>query len=137
MKTATTISEQELRDIHFETLEWKSSIQFIQGEKLFMNQLLQSYVFEPTTPNLFERIQEFKLEIQDIEKEVEKLQEEIRKHESALGGMLECDTISCYNYYTEDHRRMTALFSDFYKKFQTLKYEVFNYAGGILKTKKK
>lgn len=137
MKIDTNFSEKELRNIHFETLEWKSSIQFIQGEILFMNQLLQSYVFEPTTPNLFERLQGFKLGIENLEKEVKKLQEEIQKHENELGGILECDTISCDTYYAENHNRITALFKSFYKEFQTLKYEVFKYAGGILKTKKK
>lgn len=137
MKIDANFSEKELKNIHFETLEWKSNIQFIQGEILFINQLLQSYVFEPTTPNLFEYLQGFKIGIEHLEKEMKKLQEELQKHENQLGGILECDTASCDNLYTENHKRITALFNSFYKEFQMLKNEVFKYARGILKTKKK
>ncbi|AXT58149.1 hypothetical protein D1815_21175 [Aquimarina sp. AD1] len=136
MTTETNTMSSDLKDIHFDTLEWKSSLQFIEGELLFINQLLQSYVFEPTTPNLFERLQQFRQGIENIEKEISKLHQKIRKHESELGGMLECDTISCDHYYFDEHKELRNHFYNFYKNFRTLKSEVFQYAGGILKKNK-
>ncbi|WP_299431299.1 hypothetical protein [uncultured Aquimarina sp.] len=137
MTTKINTTNKDLKDIHFDTLESKSSLQFIEDEVLFINQLLHSYVFEPTTPNLFERLQEFRLEIERVKKEIDTLHEEIRKHENELGGMLECDTISCDHYYYEEHESLKKRFNDFYKNFRKLKSEVFNYAGGILKNNKK
>ncbi|WP_298541391.1 hypothetical protein [uncultured Aquimarina sp.] len=137
MASEINIVNKDLRDIHFDTLESKSSLQFIDDEVLFINQLLHSYVFEPTTPNLFERLQEFKQEINNVKKEIEELNEEIRKHESELGGMLECDTISCDHYYYEEHKSLKNRFNAFYRNFRKLKSEVFSYAGGILKNNKK
>ncbi len=129
-------SEKELKEIHLDTLEWKSSLQFIEGELQFINQLLNSYVFEPTTPNLFERLQEYKEQITKIEEEIEDIYRNIRKHESELGGMLECDTISCDHTYYQDHELLEVTYKKFYKKFRELKSDVFRYAGGILKAKK-
>ncbi len=138
MKTAANITaEKDLKDIHFDTLEWKSSLQFIIGEIHFINQLLNSYVFEPTTPNLFERLQEFKEQIVKVEEEIQSMNQSIRKHESELGGMLECDTISCDSFYYKEHQSLKKMFDNFCKTFRELKSDVFSYAGGILKKKKK
>ncbi len=130
-------SEKELKDFHLDTLEWKSSLQFIETEIQFVKQLLHSYVFEPNTPNLFEKLQEFKSQIEDAENEIQTIHLGIRKHESELGGMLECDTISCDTVYYKEHDRLMNLFNDFYKKFRQLKSKIFSYAGGILKSNKK
>ncbi|PKV48277.1 hypothetical protein ATE84_0273 [Aquimarina sp. MAR_2010_214] len=138
MMTATNNSpEKEIKEIHFDILKWKSSLRFIEGEIHFINQLLNSYIFEPTTPNLFERIQEFKQQIVAIEEKTKNINDEIRKHESELGGMLECDTISCDNFYYKNHTLVKGEFDDFYRNFNTLKSEVFLYAGGVLRKNKK
>ncbi|GGX18809.1 hypothetical protein [Aquimarina muelleri] len=130
-------SEKELKDFHLDILDWKSSIQFIETEIQFVKQLLNSYVFEPNTPNLFEKLQEFKDQMEDVENEIQAIHLGIRKHENELGGMLECDTISCDTVYYKEHDRLSNLFNDFYKKFRQLKLKTFSYAGGILKNNKK
>ncbi|WP_025743238.1 hypothetical protein [Aquimarina pacifica] len=127
----------DLKDIHFNALEWKSNLQFIKGELQFINQLFNSYVFEPTTRNLFERLQEFKDGVLRVEKEIEILEEEIKKHESELGGMLECDTISCDHYYYNKHQKLKITLDVFYKNYRRLKSEIFSYTGGVLKSNKK
>ncbi|WP_271765731.1 hypothetical protein [Aquimarina algiphila] len=132
-----TILEKELKNIHFDVLEWKSSLCFIKDEILFINQLLNSYVFEPTTPNLFERLHEFRLEIEKIELILEEFNDQIKKHENQLGGMMECDTISCDHFYNKNHESLRDKLRDFYKNFRKLKSEVFSYAGGILRKNKK
>ncbi len=138
MKTAERpLSKKELKEIHLDTLEWKSSLQFIEGEIYFINQLLNSYVFEPTTPNLFERLQELKEKIIQVEEQMSSINESIRKHENELGGMLECDPISEDHSYYQEHELMKITFNDFYKNFRMMKSEIFNYTGGILKKNKR
>ncbi|MBQ0734786.1 hypothetical protein [Aquimarina celericrescens] len=134
--TIKPTSEKQLKEIHLDALEWKSSLYFIEGEIQFINQLLNSYVFEPTTPNLFERLQEYKEQLKKVEEQIESLHKSIRKHESQLGGMLECDTISCDHDYYQEHESLKITYSKFYKNFRELKSKVFGYAGGILKKKK-
>jgi hypothetical protein len=134
MITATNNpSKKEIKEIHLDILKWKSSLRFIEGEIQFINQLLNSYVFEPDTPNLFERLQEFKKQIEAIEKEMQNINQDIRTHESKLGGMLECDTISCDNFYYKNHTSVWRTFDDFYKNFSRSKSEIFLYAGGVLR----
>ncbi|WP_299605977.1 hypothetical protein [uncultured Aquimarina sp.] len=130
-------TETRLKDFHFEMLTWKSSLQFIEGEVQFINQLLNSYVFEPNTPNLFERLQEFKTQIKTVQTELENIYLEISKQESELGGMMECDTMSCDIFYSDKHYSLKEKFDLFYKNYQFFKTKVFSYAGGVLKKKKK
>lgn len=130
-------TEARLKDFHFEMLTWKSSLQFIEGEIKFINQLLNSYVFEPNTPNLFERLQEFKKQIKTAQTELEDIYLEISKQESELGGMMECDTMSCDIFYKDKHHSLKEKFDLFYKNYQFFKTKVFGYAGGVLKKKKK
>lgn len=135
--TAITKTEDRLKNFHFDRIEWKSGLQFIEGEIQFINQLLNSYVFEPNTPNLFERLQEFKTQIEEIELDIAGIHAEIRKQESELGGMLECDTVSCDTFYDQKHTSLKKMTNLFLKRYKTFKAEVFSYAGGILKKKKK
>ncbi len=138
MKTAVTHPlEKELKEIHLDTLDWKSSLHFIEVEIQFINQLLNSYVFEPTTPNLFERLHDFKEEVIKIEDEIIYIYKSIQKHENQLGGMLERDTISTDHSYYQEHELMKITFFDFYKNFRKLKASIFNYTGGILRKKNK
>ena len=134
---ALNISETALKDIHFETLEWKSGLQFTVIEIQFIHQLLNSYAFEPNTPNLFERLQEFKEQIIAIEEEIKNINISIRKQESGLGDMFECDTISCDNFYYKAHQSLKSTVKIFNKKFRKFKADVFSYAGAILRKKKK
>ncbi len=137
MKTTPNfLSEKESKEIHLDILEWKSRLQFIDVEVYFINQLLHSYIFESTTPNLFERLQEFKQQITKVEEEILKINQSIRKHESELGGTLERDTISEDHSYYQEHELMKITFANFYKNFRKLKLDVFSYTGSILKGKK-
>ena len=137
MITENIQTVQDLKNIHFTTLEWKSSLEFISDEAQFINQLLNSYVFEPNTPNLFERLQEFKEELSVLENDLKILHEHIRNQENKLGGMLECDTISCDEVYLKGIQLLEDEIITFDKKFKSLKSRVFRYAGSILKNKKK
>ncbi|SHJ30942.1 hypothetical protein [Aquimarina spongiae] len=130
------LSQKECKAIHLDTLAWKSSLEFVESEIQFIQQLLNSYVFEPKTPNLFERLQEFKVQLSKVTEEVEGLKNGIRKHESELGGILECDTISESHSYYQEHELMNMTFEKFYRNFRKLKSEVFSYAGTILKSNK-
>ncbi|RZS99702.1 hypothetical protein [Aquimarina brevivitae] len=137
MTTQSIQTEKELKDIHFKMLEWKSILGFIEGEMTFINQLLHSYVFEPTTPNLFEKLQEFRIQMIEVNKDLQQLKESIQEQENKLGGMLECDTVSCDTVYFEKYKEIKASMKSFNKHFAAFKADVFQYAGNILKKNKK
>ena len=63
-KTRTKNAITNTQEFHTTTKNWISSLQFIEDELRFIENLMCSYVFEPDTPNLFERLQDYKERVQ-------------------------------------------------------------------------
>ncbi|MCW5515762.1 hypothetical protein [Muriicola sp. Z0-33] len=127
---------KKVEELHSQSNQWKSNLCFLRDELTFINQLLHSYVFEPNTPNLFERLQNYQDQLKKVSTEEVGLQQRIEKHETDLGGMLETsDDINDKEYYNK-HEALNTLVTDCLLNFRDLKSEIFNYAGGILKQRK-
>ena len=47
------VRERKIEVMHDDLQNWKSYLRFIEDEMVFIQRLLDSYVFEPRTPNLF------------------------------------------------------------------------------------
>ncbi len=127
---------KKVEELHYQSNQWKSNLSFLRDELTFINQLLHSYVFEPNTPNLFERLQNYQDQLKKVNSEEIGLQQLIAKHETDLGGMLECSDDICDEEYYGKHKALEAQITDCLLNFRELKAEIFNYAGGILKKRK-
>lgn len=128
--------EKKLEKLHWESLKWKSHFLLMEDELLFIHRLLNSYVFEPNTPNLFERLMEYKSKIKMIEGNIAKVKANLTTHENELGGIMECVGKSCDKIYKKKHETIKAQALSCIEAFQELKLEIFNYAGSILKKNK-
>ena len=132
----TTGQEKKVEELHWEIQRWKSNFQFMDDELLFIGRLMDSYIFEPNTPNLFERLQNYKTRIKKIDALKKKVRDQISQHENTLGGMLECTDSACDLSYYRKHDKLQSQVDACFEDFQKLKSEIFNYAGGILKRRK-
>ncbi len=135
LKTKTK-QDCKVEELHWDLQRWKSEIQFLDDEAIFIKRLLNSYVFEPNTPNLFERIEIFKKRLEKVNSEKIEITNRISKHESDLAGMLECMNVSCDQWYYQKHEILQLKVNEFITKFGALKSSIFNYAGGILRKHK-
>lgn len=130
------IQNKKVEELHRETQQWQSKLHFMHDEVIFIDRLLNSYVFEPNTLNLFERLQDYQHRLRKEGDHKTKLNALITKHESDLGGMLECTDESCDLLYYQKHDKLNTEVLNCVENFRVLKSEIFNYAGGILKKKK-
>lgn len=128
--------EKKVEELHWEIQQWKSHFQFLDDELLFITRLMDRYVFQPNTPNLFERLQGYKTRVKQIETTKKDVRERILQHENTLGGMLECTDSACDLTYYNKHEKLQFKIDGCVSQFQELKAEIFNYAGGILKKRK-
>ena len=127
---------EKVDQLHIALKLWQSNLGFMQDELIFIDHLLKSYVFQPNTPNLFERIQDYLYRLKKAKKEQKMLVVQIGKHENVLAGMLECtDDNSDLSYY-QKHDALKAQVMGCTQYFQQLKSEIFNYAIGVLKKRK-
>lgn len=128
--------EKKVEELHWEIQQWKSSFQFMEDEIIFIMHLLDSYIFQPNTRNLFERLQDYKLRLKKVKATKKDIQGQISKHENTLGGILECNDSTDDLTYYQVHDNLKNKVDTSYNEFQKLKSEIFNYAGGILKKRK-
>lgn len=127
---------KKIDELHSQSNQWKSNLHFMRDELTFITRLLNSYVFEPNTPNLFERLQNYQDQLRKLSAEEINIQRRIAKHENSLGGMLECTDDICDSGYYNKHEALRAEVTSCMLNFRQLKSEIFNYAGGVLKKRK-
>ncbi len=127
---------EKVDQLHIALKLWQSNLGFMQDELIFIDHLLKSYVFQPNTPNLFERIQDYLYRLNKAKKEQKMLVVQIGKHENVLAGMLECTDDNSDLYYYQKHDALKAQVVGCTQYFQQLKSEIFNYAIGVLKKRK-
>lgn len=108
----------------------------MEGELTFIVRLLDSYIFQPNTPNLFERLQDYKSRIKKVANLKKEVRSHISKHENTMGSMLECTDSACDLSYYCKHDKLQIKVNPCFLEFQELKSEIFNYTGGILKRRK-
>ena len=116
--------------------EWISAVLFALDELYFVEKLLHSYVFEPNTPNLFERLQDYQLRLEKAKIQLKDLNKLIHEHEKELGGLLEYMNMHDDLDFDKEHEQLWQKTRETLGKFGMLKSEIFHYAGGILKKKK-
>ena len=132
----TSDPSQKLEKLHSEYRRWNSQLQFMTDEITFINRLLNSYVFEPNTPNLFERLQDYLERLEVAKNRRTTIFTKMAKYENIIGGILECKDDSCNESFYEKHDALKEKVNRCLDEFQNLKGEIFNYAGGILKRRK-
>ncbi|MEZ4811625.1 MAG: hypothetical protein R2819_14795 [Allomuricauda sp.] len=130
------VEENRIEALHIQLQQWKSHLQFIEDETAFIERLLNSYVFEPRTPNLFERLETFKQRFRESKKERERLKRAIIRHEGILGGIYECTSKICDEGYYQKHCELQERVQQYFEDYLKLKTEVYGYAGSILKRRK-
>lgn len=108
----------------------------MDDEMLFLERLLNSYVFEPNTPNLFERLSDYLEGLKEHKAKKDQLVKALSKHEQFLGGMMDCKDKACDDTFYKQHEVLQAELFQCTEDFNKLKSEIFNYAGGILKKRK-
>ena len=138
MKDVNKIEDREKKaeQLYFKLQDWKSTLIFINDEIIFIDHLLNSYVFEPDTPNLFQSLADFQKRLKKSNENKILLLKSIHKHENALGGMLECLDTSRDLILYQNQDKLKAEMVDYTTKYRNLKAEIFKYAGGILKKRK-
>lgn len=138
LRTKQNLADNGLAEIlHGASKKWISSLQFMHDELLFIDRLLNSYVFEPNTPNLFERLQEYLDKLKVVKQSQLDVQTRVIDHESTLSGILEFEQKQDASEFLEEHDQLEEVVEDCMYNFQFLKSEIFNYAGSILKQKKR
>ncbi len=120
-------------DLHWEVQQWKSLLQFMDDEYIFIERLLSSSVFKDNTPNLFERLHDFNTRLQQANNRNHDIKVQIARHENNLGNLSEIEDLETNSDYYKKNHQLQVEVKECLNSFKDLKAEVFNYVGGLLK----
>ena len=123
---------KNMDELLYENAQFTANLNFINTELKFFKHLIKTYPFKNKMLNLFERVQLFSIEIDTFKDEKNKILHQIVKHETELNGMLECDELSCDNFYMMEHQKLAASIFNYTQKYQDFKTEIYQYITGII-----
>ncbi|MBU2945400.1 hypothetical protein [Zobellia uliginosa] len=123
-------------ELYKEIQQWKSNLRFLDNEVVFLERLLDSYVFEPDTPALFEWLENHKRRLRKVRNAKKETLAKIREHQQMLAGILECSASKCDENFYKLHASLQNKVKTYVKEFGALKSDIFNYAGTVLKKRK-
>ena len=122
-----------LATLHEETKQWISQLEFSEDEIAFFSNLLQSYVFEPDTPTLFENLQEHQKGLALAGEKCKAMKKQLLEHENQLDGLLQLANHTLDDAYRDKHRYLREDMLECTAAFQKLKADMFRYGKTILK----
>ncbi|MGB5379318.1 hypothetical protein [Muriicola sp.] len=137
MEKQLVVRKMSIDELHQESKKWISHLNFMKDEIVFFDHLLNSYVFEPDTPTLFENLQKYEGQLKVSNKLCSKVIEEIIEHENKLGGLLEILNSSLDKAYQKKHSQYRVEVEECLEDFRILKTDLHAYASAILKKRHK
>ena len=129
----TSDPKQKMDWLHWHIQHWKSDLQFMGDEIKFIDQLLNSNIFDSNTLNLFERLQDYLGRSNGFKLRKIKLEELISKHENRLGTLMDTKENMLLGAYYQKHDDLEMEVLACTDDFKSLKAEIFSYVGGTLK----
>lgn len=137
MEKQLVIKKLGIEEMYQESKEWLSHLNFMADEIVFFDNLLNSYVFEPDTPSLFEDLQKYQDRLKKSKKLCSNVIGDVVEHENKLGGLLEILHSSLDKSYQTIHQQFRGKVEDCLNDFRRLKTDLYAYASGILKKRHK
>ncbi|NNJ88197.1 MAG: hypothetical protein HKP53_02235 [Eudoraea sp.] len=137
MEKNLVIRKMGIEELHQESKKWISHLNFMTDEMTFFDNLLNSYVFEPDTPLLFEDLQKYQERLKESKKLSSKVIKDIIEHENELGGLLEILNSTLDKAYQTKHQQYRVDVEVCLNDFRRLKTDLYAYAAGILKKRHK
>lgn len=129
--------ENKVEELHEESKELLSELNFMVDELKFFKNLLQSYAFVPHTKELFEDSQALVKDLESVNKINEEMKKLVNDHDNQLGGMMECvDDKECVLNYIGQHESVKDRVHEYIVTFKEMKRRVFAFSNTILGQKK-
>jgi len=125
-------NEKSIEELQLDTIKWDELLQTCTEEIHFLEQFLSADIFQPEIPDLYEHLNRFSGELEDIKIDKIDLQTALRHHKNDLNGMRECEDISCDIFYHSQHQNLFKNIQEHLSKFKDLKLRIYKLSGHAL-----
>ncbi|NLP58673.1 hypothetical protein [Lutibacter sp. B1] len=127
--------DKSIDEIHHESMEWISEIDFISDEIRFLNNLLSSNYIDCLDAGLTKKTTIFLKKLDEYKKIGKTLHELINKHETILANLIETNSVTSNINYLKTHKNLDNEVYNYFKKYKRLKKQIFEVVENRIKKK--
>ena len=125
--------DKSIEELQYNAHEWKVKLEFLKVEWDFLKFLISQNVFDSGIINLFERLQIFKQDIDNVNKKCSNLFDKTNAHSNQITNKIECDNLQCDYFFTETHENLEYEIEVFLEETNNLKLQLFQYKQSVVK----
>ena len=114
---------------------WTADLKFIKIEISFLKMLLVTFPFKSTIPNLFEKLQLFSKDLENLESIRTTIYKSIESHNQELNKKIETTKLIYNTCYLTTHFELTEEVLDYYETYKNLKMKIYEFITGLIKNK--
>ena len=126
---------KSIEELHHDSMNWLSEIEFINYEMKFLNKLLSSYYIDLLDSGYDKLIKGLANKIIIEKKTGKALSKLILEHEKILSDLIQTNSVTSNKNYLETHKKFEIEIIIFLGRYKELKTEIFRLIERILKKK--
>lgn len=124
-------------EMHEQSKEWFSTLNFMRDEQQFLNNLISSYTLQLIDKKIFEESKQIINELQKEERELIGLMKQVQAHENQLEIMVDdVDQLKMEKAYIETHRELTIAMNAYTENYRKQKRSLFSLLAKVMKKEK-
>lgn len=133
-QTAKYVEWFSAEEMHQNTLDWLSELEFAQDEHLFLEDLIKLYTLPLIDSKMFSESKEIVDAVNRSEKRNNRLIETIKIHRNKLQIMIDgINQLKEEESYKKEHQNLIVLVKEFLKDYRSLKTQLFEIIQDIIK----
>ena len=126
---------KSIEELHHDSRNWLSEIQFINYEMKFLYNLLTSNYIELLSSGLDIKVKELFKKIAIEKKSGNALSKLILEHEKILSDLIQTNSVTSNKNYLETHKKFEIEITIFLGRYKELKMEIFKIIERIMRKK--
>ena len=124
--------EKTIDELLYNTTLWTADFNFINSELAFIKRIIKAYPFTSTIPNLYERLQLFILELDNLEKTKDNITNKIIEYNNKLTENQQISLLENGHVFLVDYEKLAEEVFMYMVHYKNLKIRIFEYINGLI-----
>tara|TARA_R110001583_G_scaffold39773_2_gene127448 strand:- start:7367 stop:7789 length:423 start_codon:yes stop_codon:yes gene_type:complete len=128
-------TKKSLKELLHNCNLWTADLEFIKIEIAFLKTLLATYPFKASIPNLFEKLQLFSKDLENLETLRTIIHKTIHSHIQALNKNITISELDYSSTYQTSYNALTEDVFAYFETYKNLKIKIYEFITGLINNK--
>lgn len=133
LKYTSFNSEKSINELLFNISFWNTEFEFIKIELSFLKHLIKTYRFQVSIPNLFERLQLFILDLDNLEEDRVSIIQNLSIQKSQLKSKPKKEDLNYGNFNLNVYDDLNEEIFNYLERYKKIKLKIYQYINGLIK----